>query len=1290
MTTEERERALKAAVVKILDRGRAVVGTGYLASHDLIGTCAHVIKRAVLEPGRTASPEGESVEIEFFGAPSRSFLSAVVEPRYYSDAEDVAFLRLRGPVPEGVAPLVFASSRGCQGKGLRGFGFAAPSGLLMTATVVGPLPERRRLQINSNNISRGSSGGPLWDERGRVVAVAAAIKDQDASGRHIETTFAIPVDVIVELCPELVLEPSMVDGDAARLGALSKEDLVAAMAARLGEALPDRIREALLRRALEQPTADARLYSLLGRPGGSIILATGVAGAGKSTWSARHAQARASGQPSLWSATNALRLEQPDPVSMLAAHAAFGTGDVARVADLADLLGRERMRLFIVLDAIDEVHDFRALLAALQEFRTSILAPSADLLLTCREEALGGLGDLLREWRTELLDARKGTLIRLDPLRDRDRTAFLLGEGASPEEARRAEGMIPADLAGIPLFLKQALALVRGASHSAGADGVIEAFARFAIEDIQKRLHRSGRGPSLGRIRRFLAKVALRAITSRTESVDRETVDEILGPDGDVDGEDTLLGRAIHVGLLEPRRDHGIGFGHALYLEYFAASAATQRWPSALPDLESEPGKHIARRLARFIPDPAWLIRALLPLDPVAACDCAARARAVDASLTEDLVRAVMVTLRSRFASDRVRALRVLGNLRGPAPRKAAVDWWNDRGNLESASVYFEAADLFLRLEELGAFEIIVRHPSFNPEFPWYEPAFVSTIRKTSAEFRAGMIAKARERLEGQGVVEFERELLITVLAFFGDTGFIEDLRQRVELSGTLTPAELRALIHANTAEAMIVYAGAIENAIAITVDAEEGTSDLERREQRGYRRDQLLPYTTDVRMHPHDAFLELVSAALSSRRNDHVWFGMQAAELVPSPLLIKPYMDAKRRMHRHFLDLGCRLIEEILAESSAARMRELFEAHEDDDIRAAIVQYAFKIPGSDTERFLIERIDRSEHVFYAVQALGNLGAKGAAPRVLAVYEGSSSPHLRHLCARVLGELEYRPAAGPLAKAFAAAIAEQTDAEANDEYVLLEALGRIGGERARNALVDAFPRTRYPVEALRALYALGDPDALCTASELVRRHDIADLDLGGALGSSRRMKRIDFDHVERDIRDDDLLRRLLASADQLHASNNTMARIQLLRAVARFDLDEATAYLTRVAHEAEGDAPDIALRILAARGDERALRALIEHALSLYTDPRQPVSGHVAEDLSRWPAPLVRDALLARIQGGELVGRWLFLLQWFATDDDVALFERFEAGEDTSSANVAHEILRGRRVGAYARRSARQ
>ncbi len=1059
------------------------------------------------------------------------------------------------------------------------------------------------------------------------------------------------------------------------IGAHSRESVITATANRLEERMPLAIRDALSRRTLARPAADRRLNELLTTRNAQLVLATAVAGSGKSTWSARHAQSRARYQPVMWTSAKALYIDSPDPIGVHAVQAAFGTADTSRVIELADLLYREQMVLFAVLDAIDEVHDFGALLLALQDFQSSKLARHTHLLLTCRSESLHAISEYFASWQPKLLDSQRGRLIQLAPLSERERESFLAGEGATLDEVRRVTSALSPEFVGVPLFLKQALALARGGTLPDGRN-IIDAFVQFALRDIQKRLHHQGQTPQGSHIKKLLSELALSAISDTAEAIDLSLTISRFGSSEMAGGENSLLGRATQVGLLERREDDQLGFAHALYLEYFAARAIrSESWPAQLASLEEAHGRLLARRLSRFLPEPTWLIRELLAIDPVVACDCAALAEDICPELAGQLVLAVERILSSRFRSDRTRALRLLSNLKTNKSRQAATAWWNSASRDVRNAHLWVAAELFLKLEVDGAFEIILGHHYFDPELPWYEPSFIDLIARLSQPFRQKLADWALAEFDSSGPRSFRHARLVTVLAMLGDPRYVECLNGCLDKGELLFECDFRALLHTNTRRAMEVYERGAGNALALPLEAEGGVTVEEKRSSRASRLEGIVPNGLDVRMHPHDAAIELSKSALSSADTDLVWFGMRLAELLLSKDLVGPYAIARRQLPSGLFDRGSRLVEGILLEATPAQLRQMYDENPDSRARADIVRLASKVPGPETEEFLIEILKCMELRSCAVKSLGELRAQSAAQAILGMYEESKDPEFRETCVQSLGRLAYLPSVAALANALERSFLSSDAKEKYSESAIVEALGNIGGVDAHDALRKALRRTTYPAHVIRALFAHECADPRDSDCELIAACRIGVDAVAEGLGSWRHDEISgfsNFNQVVPHLRFDRLLSQLMAGTDGRMLVNDGIWRAYLIRAVARFDLPAAVEFLESAAFQQDNE---YALRILASRGHERAVRMRIESDLSGIAAAKREHLYGVAERWAGWPGAIVREALLARLQPGIDVAKWLFLLKSFASPTDIDLFRKFEHGDDLDAANVAHDFL---------------
>src|SRR5260370_23173012 len=161
----------KAGVVCVLDTGGKTVGTGCVVTADgLIVTCAHVIDEAETDDFIHLIFHDHNVAKD-----KREVRAARVEPDYLRDAaaEDIAILRLEGPLPRQTVPLPLGSSFNTQGQTFLSFGFPqakADDGMLGECKILGVVFEENisLLPMSSNQVSKGFSGAHEWVDIGHV------------------------------------------------------------------------------------------------------------------------------------------------------------------------------------------------------------------------------------------------------------------------------------------------------------------------------------------------------------------------------------------------------------------------------------------------------------------------------------------------------------------------------------------------------------------------------------------------------------------------------------------------------------------------------------------------------------------------------------------------------------------------------------------------------------------------------------------------------------------------------------------------------------------------------------------------------------------------------------------------------------------------------------------------------------------------------------------------------------------------------------------------------------------
>ncbi|MEU6107113.1 serine protease [Streptomyces albidoflavus] len=214
---------LERALLRICDGRGQPVGLGFLVSDTMALTCAHVVTAALGTPVGAPPGPGARVPVDLPLVAGRPRADAAVErwlpPRGPGDgpggAADVAVLRFEVP-PPGARPVrlvdTAASTDGLWGHRVRAFGLPTgrPGGVWHAGVLRGRQADgwvQADLVGGGYPVSRGFSGGPVWDDRlsGVVGMVTVAERGEPPA------SYLIPTDGLAAAWPALgplVLPPS--------------------------------------------------------------------------------------------------------------------------------------------------------------------------------------------------------------------------------------------------------------------------------------------------------------------------------------------------------------------------------------------------------------------------------------------------------------------------------------------------------------------------------------------------------------------------------------------------------------------------------------------------------------------------------------------------------------------------------------------------------------------------------------------------------------------------------------------------------------------------------------------------------------------------------------------------------------------------------------------------------------------------------------------------------------------------------------------------------------------------
>ena len=190
----------RSAIVAIKSNPRSeqILGTGFFISTGVILTCAHVIED-YYHPEMTAffrlegSADVLGADLEFY-SPKEEFDVAVLKPKRKAD----------------FTPLRVATSEQSKLHEFSIFGYPALGeihGLNGAGKILGWIQSpvgHSQLQLDSDQVTHGFSGAPIWDEE--LQAVVGMLQSGVALEEVGKPSFGLPMEVLKGIYPDLPLE----------------------------------------------------------------------------------------------------------------------------------------------------------------------------------------------------------------------------------------------------------------------------------------------------------------------------------------------------------------------------------------------------------------------------------------------------------------------------------------------------------------------------------------------------------------------------------------------------------------------------------------------------------------------------------------------------------------------------------------------------------------------------------------------------------------------------------------------------------------------------------------------------------------------------------------------------------------------------------------------------------------------------------------------------------------------------------------------------------------------------
>lgn len=1016
----------------------------------------------------------------------------------------------------------------------------------------------------------------------------------------------------------------------------------------------------------------------------AIRIIKAKAGMGKTIWSVTRALHYSLVRPVIWTSATDLNLQIDDPISKRVMLASYGDTDADKQCELLDLLRRNEQKLVIFLDAIDEVRDIDLLRRCISNFWASEIGKNSFLFLMCRDESFFYFAESFRDFFPELF-LRYSQPLSISPLSDQEAEMLLAKYGFNRKVLRSTLAAIPLKYKGIPFMLIEIADICGKAGDNNIEQQFIETISKKWLIKLQKIMKNSGRFKSIGHLSKIMRSIALITIVHSQQAITFDDVENVIGSE---EGENSLKGLLIRSGFFLKGSDERYRFTHPLFLEYFAAKAIEEDFNSnyikALQYMSNPEIIRILRRLVSNFENTLILIDILLNQNKDYFYDIASlipdRLTAEARTIMTDQIN---ILLESRFKSDVRRALYYLSKINDEKAKIRIIKWFNaldDNAKIRWAQY---AAEIFLGMELIEAFEVILHHPDLIAyEMSWFEPSFTTQFDNLSTSFKLNLCEKAKLKLEDKNSDNHWGEL-IKILALGRDAELTNYLQRKLAFS-YLDATDHRALIYVNSPESIALYEESVKKYFMKLEHLEKERNEKSNKDQDLEAFEvwhSLVLKQSDIRMHPHDCLVDFIKRSLLSNDNKDYFFGVEWCDTIQDPSLIRDYVAAGRRFPNSIKRMTGRFIEEVIKHSTEAEVIKLYDSHDDEEIRNEIIRSVYYCPGVEIENKVSELLKNGTHIFYAIQSLGIMGTLRAAPYI---EKYLSDDETAFVAIKALGRLRYKPAVSKLIKMLEASKKDKSFStqKENLEYSLIEALSAIGNEEALNYLFAIFQDVTFPDLLLRKILGINEQQSFDFVKKIVNKWPSAVKHVVKAL------RFIDLDRPwprksQIEIIDDkDLLKYILDYSKELLLEKREGELMDAVIILTSFPSDETVKFLEQVAEMDFNSTEDLeklkfateAKRSLSNLGHERYQDEVISEEISRIIN-RNFLSYRAADHLKLWPSESIRKVIIKRLETDYEKWQLLFLLRCYAQPEDKAIFEKYEQDKDDHVADIAHSYL---------------